>query len=243
MKIACYAIAFNEEVMLPHFINHYKPLCDKIVIYDNMSTDSTKEMALDHGCEVIQWEAPGGGLNDQNYLDIKSSCYKKDRSDYDWVMVVDIDEHFTHLEGTDKFLSTLEEYTKLGINLPSVQGYNMFSWDHDLTKPLTDIVHAAPSESYSKNTIFNPSLDLEWNAGCHGVSKVYPEPKASDSKEIVLKHYKFINYEWVVDRHEFFGKRLSNYNKTSGLGIQYTWSKEKYLDYFKSLEKEIVTLN
>ena len=53
MKIACYTITYNEELMLPHFIKHYKQFCDKIVVYDNMSTDRTKEIALDNGCEVI----------------------------------------------------------------------------------------------------------------------------------------------------------------------------------------------
>ena len=108
MKIACYALAYNEEIILPQFINHYKKFCDKIVIYDNMSTDNTKQIALDSGCEVVSWEAPGGGLNDQCYLDIKSNCYKKDRLDYDWVMTVDADELYSHKDGVEGLLSCLD---------------------------------------------------------------------------------------------------------------------------------------
>jgi len=237
MKIACYALAYNEEIILPHFIDHYKKFCDKIVIYDNMSTDNTKQIALDSGCEVISWEAPGGGFNDQCHLDIKSNCYKKDRLDYDWVITVDADEFITHKKGEEFFIKCLEDYITSGIKLPKVTGYNMFSWDHDLSQPLTAIKEAVPSLSYSKSVIFNPSLDLSWEAGCH----VCHIPNDSDDEQLVLKHYKFINYDYVITRSRLLESRLSEENKKKGYSTHNTWNEKKWYAYFKSLEKEKIS--
>jgi glycosyltransferase involved in cell wall biosynthesis len=234
MRIACYALAYNEEIILPQFIEHYKKFCDKIVIYDNMSTDNTKEIALDNGCEVISWEAPGGGLNDQCYLEIKQNCYKKDREDFDWVIVVDVDEFITHKDGDSSFIKCMENYTNTGIMLPKVKGYNMFSWDHDLSQPLTQIREAVPSVDYSKSAIFNPLLNLSWDPGCH----ICHLPNDSDDEQLVLKHYKFINYDYVVERSLLLEKRLSEENRKKGYGTHYTWNDKKWYDYFKSLEKE-----
>ena len=237
MKIACYALAYNEEQILPHFIDHYKKFCDKIVIYDNMSTDNTKELSLDLGCEVIQWEAKGGGLSDQSYLDIKSNCYKQDRKEYDWVITVDSDEFITHKDGDDFFIKSMEEYTTAGVMLPKVKGYNMFSWDHDLSESFDKIKEAVPSDSYSKSVVFNPLLDISWEPGCHVCHNI----NDSKDEQIVLKHYKFINYNYVVRRSSFFGSRLSEDNKQKGHGTHYTWSEEKWLAYYKDLEKGKIT--
>ena len=166
MKIACYALAYNEEVILPSFIEHYNKFCDKIVIYDNMSTDNTKQIALDNGCEVISWEAPGGGLNDQSYLDIKSNCYKENRGSYDWVITVDSDEFYSHKGGVDGLVSCLEDYTKLGVTLPKVTGYNMVGTD-DNNLDINKITKGVRDVSYSKRCIFNPMLNMKWDFGCH----------------------------------------------------------------------------
>lgn len=233
MKIACYAIAYNEELMLPHFISHYKKICDKIVIYDNMSTDKTKEIALDNGCEVIQWEAPGGGLNDLMYLNIKSNCFKKDRDNYSWAITVDIDEFISHVDGENKFLETLEKFSSDGVKLPDVSGVNMFSWDHDLKNSLDSIKSYIPSQSYSKSVVFDTSLDISWHPGCH-ICNI--ENDALNSG-IILKHYKFINFEHVISRSELFNKRLSETNKLHGHGIHYTWTRKEWFNYFLDLDK------
>lgn len=237
MRIACYALAYNEEIILPQFIEHYKKFCDKIVIYDNMSTDNTKEIALDNGCEVISWEAPGGGFNDSCHIDLKSNCYKQDRGEYDWVITVDSDEFITHKDGDGFFIEALENYTSAGVMLPKVKGYNMFSWNHDLTQPFDLIKEAVPSLSYSKSVIFNPTLDISFEAGCH----ICHNTNDSEDEQIVLKHYKFINYEYVINRSKLFASRQSNENKRRGFSGQYAWSEEKWLDYYKNLEKEKIT--
>lgn len=238
MRIACYALAYNEEIILPHFIEHYKKFCDKIVIYDNMSTDNTKEIALDSGCEVISWEAPGGGLNDQCYIDIKSNCYKRDRNDYDWVLTVDADEFYSHKDGVRGLLKCLEKYKAEGITLPKVQGYNMVGEDED-SLDISKITKGVKDLSYSKRCIFDPRLDMKWSFGCHpqhgNPLKYVSGIVESTNTEILLYHYKYINLQYVINRHASYDKRLSNFNKQYNLAIHYTYHQDKIKEDYDSL--------
>ena len=44
MKITLYTICYNEQEMLPYFLNHYSKMVDKIVVYDNQSTDNSRQI-------------------------------------------------------------------------------------------------------------------------------------------------------------------------------------------------------
>ena len=242
MKIACYALAYNEEIILPHFIEHYKKFCDKIVIYDNMSTDNTKQIALDNGCEVVSWEAPGGGLNDQCYLDIKSNCYKADRNDYDWVITVDSDELYSHKDGVAGLLSCLEKYKREGVTLPKVRGYNMIGEDEE-SLDISQINKGVVDISYSKRCIFDPVLDMAWHFGCHPqhsqrfVDNI-PGVVESSEEEVLLYHYKYINLDYVISRHLSYSDRLSSFNKQRGLAVHYEYSKEKIMQEYLDLKSK-----
>ena len=238
MKIACFALTYNEEKILPHFINHYKQFCDDIIIYDNMSTDKTKQIAIDKGCKVIPWEAPLGGMDDRHHLQIKSTCYKELNTLYDWVITVDCDEFFTHRDGIEGLLRQLEELKESGFKLPDVQGYNMFSWDYDFNDPIEVIKLGIPSDSYSKNCIFHPSLKMEWTPGCH---KTYNIIDAFDTG-IILKHYKYINYDYVCERSKCLEERQSETNRKLGFNTHYKYSADRWRDYFISLEQQAITV-
>jgi glycosyltransferase involved in cell wall biosynthesis len=242
LKIAVYVLAYNEEVMLPHFIDHYQQFCDKVVVYDNMSTDNTKQLALDSGCEVVQWEADGGGLNDSHHVDIKAACFVDDATEYDWVITVDADEFYTHKAGINGLLSTLARYTEDGITVPRVSGYNMFSYDHDLTTPLSTIGLGVPSRSYSKQCLFKPTVRIAWTPGCHAMQANGADIVQSADSSVILKHYKYINYEWVLARCQSLAERLSAHNLARGYGSHYLWEPARWLEYFKRLEARAVPI-
>lgn len=241
MKIACYALAYNEEIILPQFIEHYKKFCDKIVIYDNMSTDKTKEIALDLGCDVFSWEAVGGGINERAYIEIKENCYKKDRDDFDWVITVDADELYSHKDGVDGLLKCLEKYKREGVTLPKVQGYNMVGEDES-SLDISKITKGAKELSYSKRCIFDPRLDMKWSFGCHPqhgnhLKHVSGVVESADT-ELLLYHYKYINLQYVINRHASYSKRLSDFNKSHNLAVHYSYGQEKIKKEYASILKE-----
>lgn len=44
MSIHLYAACWNEERIIPFFLQHYEPLVDRIIIYDDHSTDRSVEL-------------------------------------------------------------------------------------------------------------------------------------------------------------------------------------------------------
>lgn len=244
MKIACYALAYNEEIILPHFIKHYKQFCDKIVIYDNMSTDNTKQIALDNGCDVISWEAVNGGLNDNAYIHIKSNCYKKERENFDWVFTVDSDELYSHENGVDGLLSCLEKYKKSGITLPKVKGYNMVGFSES-NLDISKITFGVEDISYSKRCLFDPKINMSWSWGCHplqsqSILNSIDGVVESVNEEILLYHYKYINLSYVINRHSCYAKRLSLFNKSMNLGFHYNYSEDTLRAEYDSLKQRAV---
>lgn len=236
MKIACYTIAWNEEKILPYFINHYKQFCNKIVVYDNMSTDNTRQIALDSGCEVIQWSHNNNeGLNDLSNLNIKRSCSKHDIGIYDWVITVDADEFYTHKDGINSLVGYLESCKNQGVTLPKVHGFQMLHNDFNFKDDISIIKKWAYFPAYSKRCIFNPILDISWWPGCHGITACDPMPVEDESAQIILKHYKFINLQYILDRFKIIGSRISETNKINGWGNHYLENDDYYINTINGL--------
>jgi len=199
-----------------------------------MSTDNTKEIALDNGCIVHDFDTEGRH-DDINLLNIKMNCYRED-TDYDWTIVVDSDEFITHKDGIPSLIKLLEHYKEKDIKVPSVKGYDMFCWDHDFNTPLDNISRATPNERYSKLAIFNPKVDMRWDVGCHESSQEPDSYDDLDIPKIILKHYKYINFEWMSNKNMEYGKRLSERNLQYGLGWHYLNTKQDWMNRFKELD-------
>jgi glycosyltransferase involved in cell wall biosynthesis len=89
-SVDLYAICYNEELMLPHFINHYRNMGVKnITIFDNQSTDNSQAIIKQHGCNLEVYDS-NNQIRDDLYLQIKNECWKNSKSE--WVIVCDIDE-------------------------------------------------------------------------------------------------------------------------------------------------------
>ena len=64
--------------ILPFLKIHYGSFCNKIVMYDNYSTDGSVNFAKKLGFEVRTF-GKKGELNDQYYLDVKNNCWKEEK--------------------------------------------------------------------------------------------------------------------------------------------------------------------
>jgi glycosyltransferase involved in cell wall biosynthesis len=209
-----FTITYNEELMLPYFIKHYRSRfagC-KIVVYDNESTDKTVEIARYYNCEVITYST-NNKLSDTKYLEIKNNCWKNENG---WVIVADCDE-FLDVRETD-----LKNETATII---SVEAYNMVNNNNDLN--IDNIKHGVRSTSYDKAYCFNASklAEINYSPGCHTCE---PIPNATYSPSVYRAyHYKYINLDYMIKRHSLFAGRLSEENIKRGYGGHYLYTPEQ----------------
>ena len=234
MKIHAYALCWNEEAMLPYYLRHYEKFCDKIIIYDNMSTDRSQQIILNHPlCELRTYDSQEK-IRDDLYLEIKNNVWKECRGKgIDYVIVGDMDEFVFH----NDLKHFLEKNKKYSIFEPV--GIEMVS----LNFPQTDdqiysVVNTGLYEwEFCKKIIFSPDRvqEISFIPGCHHhkdsaeISKhpiwIYNSDNYYPSKdplksELKLLHFKFIGIDYVNERHKLMAKRLSKFNIEEGTRIK-----------------------
>jgi hypothetical protein len=240
MKIHSHILAWNEEKILPFILDYYSNICEKIFIYDNMSTDSSDEIYKKYPkVEVIKWSS-NNEINEVNYINIKNNEYKKRSrgSNVDWVIVCDCDEILYHSE----LINVLQKYKEIGVTVPKVCGHDMVSetfpkYDGKL---ITEKIKIG-SDRYQpmcKNIIFNPNVDVNFGIGAHSFSTT--NGVFSETEELKLLHYKFLGKEYVKKLYIDRAKRLSEFNKQNKFGEHYFNLPFKYMDEVISKNQEVI---
>lgn len=221
MKITLYFINWNDSFYLPFIKKHYGSFCQKIVMYDQYSTDGSAEMGKHLGFEVRNFGSMSQ-LNDQWYLDVKNNCWKEERDKSDYVIVCDADEFVLPdiLKGT----------------APKVRGYNMISDDIPSGTDIFEIKTGAPSESYSKQAIFSPTHieEINFRHGCHqnGMTGLI-----KDDGFCRLLHYRQIGgVERLIERHKQYRPRMSKFNLKHNMGHHYLQEEEQKRNEWKVLQ-------
>jgi hypothetical protein len=238
MKIHAYFLCKNEEMILPHLLNHYSQFCEKITFFDNESTDNSRSIINDFDkCKtVIVDNKTNGVIRDDIYLDIKNNCWKADNVDL--VIVADADEFLYHPD----LINFLSE-NKYDVYYPT--GYNMISahFPMDYDKLLVDQVrYGAYDPGYSKSIIFNPQTlqDINFTPGCHHsspVSKNSYELSIYKGQDLKLLHYKNLSFDYRYNKNSLYGATLSDINKKFGYGFHYNFSYDEQYKEFDSLYK------
>ena len=119
--ITIYTICYNEQVILPYFIKWYRdrfPNC-KIVVYDNESTDGTKNICLSTpNLQYIPYHT-GNKLSDSTYLKIKNNAWK--HAETDWVIVCDVDEFLDYNQTMLELSNNDTLFKSKGFNMCNVE--------------------------------------------------------------------------------------------------------------------------
>jgi len=229
MRIVLYFINFNDSFYLPFIKKWYGEFCEKIIMYDNYSSDQSLKIANDLGFEV-RFFGRRGMLNDQHYLDVKNHCWKEQRDKgIDYVIVCDADEFVTK--------------PKRFSIIPKVTGYNMIS-DNLPVENIQEINIGEYSLSYSKQAIFSPDSVEEINY-VHGCHKNHLKIKDSENNvfnfanrvECQLYHFRQIGgVQRMIERHREYRRRMSEFNKTHKMGYHYMSSDEEKIKEFELLK-------
>lgn len=238
MIIHAHILAYNEEKILPFTLDYYSNICEKIFVYDNMSTDGSDEIYARYPkVSVIKWSS-NDEINELNYVNLKSNGYKQFSREADWVIVCDCDEFLYH----PRLLDKLKYYKENNITVPKINGHDMVSEKFPVYdgEPITDKIKTG-SEVYPpfcKNIIFNPKLDVQYGIGGHSFqcnNAVY-----SNSPELKLLHYKFLSVEYVERIYKARAERLSEFNKKNKFGEHYFNIPYDYMDKLLSENIQVI---
>lgn len=178
-SVHIHSIMFNEEYILPFFLDYYSSFADKIFIHDDHSTDSTAEIAKSYPKVTLIPYAHNGLVESEFSQTLEDSYKKYSRGKADWVMCVDADEFI------DKDLPDVR-----GVVLRT-KGYTMIG----ATGKLADC-NPIRTRSYDKPVVFDPELDVKFGDGRHTVNL-----PLTDSK-LKLLHYKYLSRDSYLKRAE-----------------------------------------
>lgn len=224
MTIEAHIICWNEERLLPYTIAHYKKFCNRIVVYDNYSSDCSPEIARANGCHVVEFGIKGK-LDDTEYLKIKNNCWKGSQADY--VIVCDADELLWHFAG--EYKEMFEDARAAGFTFFKTRGWNVYSHE-ELKGDITNIRRGVYADGYSKSIIFDPKAfyEIRYNPGAHVCNPIPKGSMKSGDLGLFVLHYRnFCHFADLMKRHKDYAKRLSYMNRIKGWGAHYLWSEGK----------------
>lgn len=230
MVVTIYTVCYNEELILPFFIEHYRnifPNC-RIVIYDNESTDNSVLIAESYNCEVIKFQT-NNTISDSKYLEIKNNCWKN--STTDWNIVCDCDEIC---------LITLEDLKiedHVGTSIIRFSAYDMVNIsDNPDDIEIKKLKNGSRNSIYDKDFLFKKSriTDINYFPGCHKSNPI-GSPQYSN-KQYKMLHYKYIGENYLINRHNIFKNRLSKENINFNWGTHYNDGENIIREYFKTLK-------
>lgn len=243
--ITIFLLCYNEEVLLPHTIDHYKkylPSCT-IVIYDNYSTDNSVKIAREKGCAVVLWNS-NNEINDYKYLFIKNNCWKGVKDG--WIIMADMDEWLCVTE------DDLLDEEKNNTCILRVKGYNMIGESKNVRLSdinLHDIKKSVFFPEESKSLCFyRPAIhNMHYRPGAH---KCNPEFYANEytilsktkktimsEKEYINKHMDYLGLSFIHNKMINRYARSHRMRSQFKLATHYTnnfWEiKNKYYWYLK----------
>ena len=236
MNINIFLLCYNESILLPHTINHYKqniPNCI-ITILDNESTDNSVAIAKSLGCNVQSFST-NNMLDEFKQTNLKNNCWKHIKDG--WIIVADMDE-FLCITEEELYQERINETTIL-----SIQGLEMIGESNQLDLfdiQLSEITKSIPSNIESKNICFyrNDIIEMNYNLGAHRCS---PEGILKFSYTIYNnKHMYNLGLEYLINKMLLRYERSANMRKYN-LSTHYTDNIDKIkADYYTNLSKSIL---
>lgn len=243
IKFNVYALCYNEETILPYFLHHYRQ-AENIFVFDNMSTDKSREIVEKAGRNVYQFST-NGTFDDGVHKKLKDEMWCNSVGKVDYVIVQDMDEFVFFPEFPDDIKAGLGKLKERGVNGGVCRGYEMCNVDGKLneikeSEPLfRHLYKGYPRTNYNKPLIFDPTVvEKTWfEAGQHDWHPVFKEnvqPNISNKTgEVLLLHYKHLGYEYECEKRLNMAKRQSIGNRVCGLSTEYSLSEEEIRSYTK----------
>lgn len=240
MILHCYTSTYNDLYMIRWYVRYYSQFADKIFVYDDDSTDGTREF-LDSCAPKVVVKSPGfHGIDEVLLEEMREREYKiHSRGVADFVIIGDSDELVYH----PNLKLFLEVLAKERIIAAVAHGWQMFGEKapEDNGGQLIDHIREGIVDPMYDRLIFNPYLDLRIPPGMHhcsiiGPSRYLNEPICKDAA-VKMLHYKYIGLDHIKERHGRVWSRSSERNKQMGWGIHNSseWHGAYGIDWYKQM--------
>lgn len=220
MPIHLYSACWNEERIIPFFLRHYEPLVDRLIIYDDQSTDRSLEL-LRASPKVELRSLPREA---DSFLDAQvtlfETCWQESRENADWVCLADLDEFLFHPDW-HHYLAAQKE---AGATIIKAVGYEMVSEDfppagaalpNTLTRGLRDY-------HLDKSLLFAPDAieQINYTVGrhlCSPAGRVVKPPQ----DHLQLRHYKNLGLDYLLARTHALAGRVTGEDRARGWSTHY----------------------
>ncbi len=220
MPIHLYTSCWNEERIIPFFLRHYEPLVDRMIVYDDASTDRTVELLRASPKVEVRPLERGDESFIAAHLTLFETCWKESRGQVDWVCLVDMDEFLFHPEW-HHYLATQKE---TGVTLIQALGYDMTT-EHF---PPADAALATYLTSgqrdlhFDKTPLFNPDAIEQINhvAGRHRCAPVGRVVMPAQYR-MQLRHYKNLGLEYLLALTHALATRVNEDDRARGWSGHY----------------------
>jgi len=236
-KICLYTLCYNELPILPFAIEYWRRFVDKVVLYDNGSTDGSVQFLQDHHSDFV--EVRSFTYKDNNKIDdyelkwYKNNWWKEARGKYDYVIMCDLDEFF--------YTFDVEEFMEYIIdnNITIVK-----SIGYDLVTPLFPTYN--PGELLHEKLFFgsrftdedkciffncNEIEEINYDFGCH-TCEPSGNVKYYDKSDFYIFHAKYLSLDYIIDKYNRCSKKLSDVNNEKNFGNQYNYDVKKIENIF-----------
>lgn len=176
MNVVVLSITYNCGVELARFfLRHYETIADEIAIFDDFSTDGTREIFSAHPKVLFRdWPHPHSGIQEDLFLNFLYRVYPTAaQHGFDWFIVVDADEFLV----APKPRGVLEQALKDGVEVIQTKGFNLcgHGFPKDDGRQIYEINPMGVSAPvYGKPVIIRPTAKVQWIRGRHALENCSP---------------------------------------------------------------------
>jgi len=229
MQVVAYTQVWNEAEMLPFYLNHYTKFCDKVIVYDNGSTDGSQDIVKSFKDAELREYDTGGTLDDVAITELQSNHYKEQKGKADFVIVCSCDEFLYLPDGNNPYdlRKKLQEFKDQGVTFPKMRGFSMLDdGDESIYNRLGEIdpflynyiKTGWENGNDAKRVVFNPNeVEVAYHIGSHNCDVSGNIVESEDP--LFMLHYSVLGLDRALKKNAVYRERFSQRNRDSGYGF------------------------
>ncbi|NJO61960.1 MAG: glycosyltransferase family 2 protein [Richelia sp. RM2_1_2] len=218
MKIYLFTQIFNEEKILPFFFQHYESFVDHFYVYDNLSTDRSREICKARS-DVTVITFPQKNLDEFILTANRNKMWQRTKSKPDFVIVCDADE-FLYSKNIIKTLKNMKD-GKYTVAKPTGFGMLTKKFPEEGKLITKQIKTGIRTPMMDKCVLFSPKQIEKMNFGL-GSHHCLPEGRVKVySGDLKLLHYKGLGVDYSLERKNLYKKRVPKRILKMGISKHY----------------------